>query len=146
MQCHCTAHARRRYTGKLSGPLLDRIDIQIDVAPPSRAELAGAEPPEATATVAGRVRAARERAQHTLGPTRWTRYADVPGSWLREHTPQSQTLRTLDRAVDRNTLTLRGKDRVLRLAWTVAALAGRDAPSGEDIGRALSLRQRGSDV
>src|SRR5690625_4914353 len=146
LQCHCTAHARRRYTGKLSGPLLDRIDIQIDVAPPSRAELASAAPPEATATVAGRVRAARERAQHTLGPTRWSRYADVPGSWLREHTPRSQTLRTLDRAVDRNTLTLRGKDRVLRLAWTVAALAGRDAPSGQDIGRALSLRQRGSDV
>jgi magnesium chelatase family protein len=49
----------------------------------------------------------------------------------------------LDRGLDRGALTIRGYDRVLRMAWTIADLEGRAAPARDDVGRALLLRQRG---
>jgi magnesium chelatase family protein len=143
IECTCTPMARRRYLSRLSGPLLDRVDLQVDVHAVSRAEMAAATVPESSAQVAARVCDAREAQRARLLGTPWACNGEVPGSWLRARLrlPASQT-RDLDVALDRGRLTIRGYDRVLRAAWTVADLAGRDRPVRDDVGRALLLRHR----
>jgi magnesium chelatase family protein len=144
LDCTCSPVAQRRYFGRLSGPLLDRVDVQVEVRPVSRVERAGDVVPESSAVVAARVRAAREAAQHRLAGTGWRTNAEVPGTWLRDRLGADPGLLTdVDTALDRGTLSLRGADRVLRLAWTVADLAGRDAPTRSDVGAGLALRTRG---
>jgi magnesium chelatase family protein len=144
LECTCSPSLRRRYLGRLSGPLLDRIDIQVEVRPPGRAAVA-AGTGEPTAAVAARVLDARTAARDRLRGTPWRVNAEVPGPWLRERLARGPggAGADVDRAVDRGTLSLRGVDRVLRVAWTLADLAGRDAPSREDVGIALGLRTRG---
>lgn len=140
LQCTCRPEQRRRYFGKLSGPLLDRVDLQLDVLPAR----AGDVPGESTAVVAARVRDARSAAAQRLAGTGWRTNAQVSGRWLRGRLGPRRALMTdLDRALDRGTLSLRGVDRVLRVAWTIADLAGRAAPDRTDVGQALLLRTRG---
>ena len=143
--CSCSVTQRRRYASRLSGPLMDRVDLQIDVRAVSRAELAVSSPPESSALVAERVRGARERAARRLEGTGWSTNAEVPGRWLREALRgERSVLAPLEQATSRRVLTMRGADRVLRVAWTLADLAGRAAPSAEDVGRAMALRSRES--
>ena len=140
LECTCTPLARRRYLGRLSGPLLDRVDLQVEVEAVGRADMRG-ERGESTAVVAARVAAAREAARARLAGTPWTINAEVPGTWLRERLRgRWSVMRDLDRALDAGTLSLRGADRVLRLAYTVADLAGRAEPTASDVGQALLLR------
>lgn len=144
LDCTCSPVAQRRYFGRLSGPLLDRVDVQVEVRPVSRVERASGAQPESSAAVAARVAAARAAAAQRLAGTGWRTNAEVPGTWLRDRLgPDPGLLRDVDAALDRGTLSLRGADRVLRLAWTVADLAGRAAPSRSDIGLGLALRTRG---
>lgn len=144
-QCTCTSLQRRRYFSRLSGPLLDRVGIQVEVAAISSTDLAGGGVGESSARVAARVLAARARTARRLADTPWRLMSQVPGSWLRS--PQSGTdragVRLLLDALDRGDLTLRGVDRVLRLAWTLADLAGLDGPGKAELGAALALRTRG---
>jgi len=96
---------------------------------------------ERTAVVAARVAAAREAARARLAGTPWTINAEVPGTWLRELLrARWSVMRDVDKALDAGTLSLRGADRVLRLAYTVADLAGRTEPTASDVGQALLLR------
>lgn len=140
LDCTCRPEQRRRYFGKLSGPLLDRIDLQVELQPAR----AGAPDGESSATIAARVAAARSAQAERLAATPWRTNAEVPGGWLRERLgPDRALVGELDRAVDRGTLSLRGVDRVLRVAWTIADLAGRPAPARTDVGHALLLRTRG---
>ena len=90
-----------------------------------------------------RVRAARDRAAHRLRDTPWRTNAEVSGAWLRDGplAPEPSIRRPLDAALHRGSLTLRGYDRVLRVAWSVADLAGRDRLEVADIGRALYLKK-----
>ncbi|MDT0167010.1 YifB family Mg chelatase-like AAA ATPase [Actinotalea sp. AC32] len=141
LDCTCTSLARRRYFSRLSGPLLDRVDVQVEVHPLSRADRLAQGVPESSAVVADRVAHARDRARRRLTGTPWTTNAEVPGSWLRAR-PGAPT-HVLDRALDEGRLSLRGVDRVLRVAWTLADLAGRDVPGSDDVGQALLLRTRG---
>ncbi|MGZ4603457.1 MAG: YifB family Mg chelatase-like AAA ATPase [Kineosporiaceae bacterium] len=142
--CTCTPLARRRYLQRLSGPLLDRVDIQVDVPPVSRAEMAAGAVAEHSVVVAGRVAGARAAQRERLRPFGRTCNGEVPGSQLRGPLAlPPATLRDLDRALDRGRLTVRGYDRVLRVAWTQADLAGRSHPDRDDVGRALLLRSRG---
>ncbi len=142
--CSCTPLARRRYLSRLSGPLLDRVDLQVEVLAVSRAEMACADPPEASAAVAARVVRARHAQRARLAGTPWPTNGEVPGSWLRGplRLDAAVTL-DLDRGLDRGSLSVRGYDRVLRVAWTIADLEGRPAPGRDELGRALLLRQRG---
>jgi magnesium chelatase family protein len=140
---------RRSYFGKLSGPLLDRVDLQVHVRPPGLS-MAGQPPGESSSSVAERVAAAR-RAQSD----RWRDLADeigvrsllnadVAGSVLRGsrwRLPASATP-TLDRALETGVLSLRGYDRTLRCAWTISDLFGLQRPSREQVDLALSLRHR----
>ncbi|WP_250448474.1 YifB family Mg chelatase-like AAA ATPase, partial [Actinotalea sp. C106] len=127
LDCTCAPMARRRYFSRLSGPLLDRVDLQIEVLPVPRVDRAAPEA-EGTGTVAARVAEARGRARARLRSTPWATNAEVSGSWLRAHADGIDAQADLDRALDRGTLSLRGADRVLRVAWTLADLAGRDRP------------------
>lgn len=140
LDCTCRSEQRRRYFGKLSGPLLDRVDLQVEL-PPARA---GDVPGEATATVAARVATARAAQSARLSRTPWRTNAEVAGSWLRDGTRRSPALLgDLERAIDRGTLSLRGADRVLRVAWTLADLDGVEAPTRGHVGEALLMRTRG---
>jgi magnesium chelatase family protein len=146
-QCSCTPLARRRYLGRLSGPLLDRVDLQVEVLAVSRAEMAAAGTPEPSRAVAARVARARLAQRERLRATGWACNGEVPGSWLRGRLRLPGVVtRDLDRALDRGVLSIRGYDRVLRAAWTVADLGGRERPGRDDVGRALLLRQRGRGV
>ncbi|MFD5462527.1 YifB family Mg chelatase-like AAA ATPase [Kitasatospora sp. NPDC127059] len=140
--CECTPAMVSRYQGRLSGPLLDRVDLQVQVAPVTRIELMERDTTaENTETVAARVLAARERAAVRLAHTPWRTNAEVPGHELRTRWQLgSGALDDVARQLERGLLTARGLDRVLRVAWTVADLAGRDRPDQRDVRTALVLR------
>ncbi|MBU3870271.1 YifB family Mg chelatase-like AAA ATPase [Streptomyces sp. 4503] len=140
--CECSPTTVRRYQARLSGPLLDRVDLRVHVEAVSRAELTGARAgAEDSVSVAARVREARERAAARLQDTPWRLNSEVPGHELRTRwQPFPGALREAERDMERGLLTARGLDRVLRVAWTVADLAGHDRPAAQDIAQALQLR------
>lgn len=141
VDCSCPGSARRTYLSRLSGPLLDRVDIRVDLPPLDPATLLSAEPGEASAPVAHRVQVARERARRRWAGTTWRCSAEVPGPVVRRcWRPDRAEEELLARAVRTGRLTGRGYDRVLRLALTAADLAGRTTPSGQDVVLALALR------
>jgi len=140
--CECRPSSVRRYRARLSGPLLDRVDLRVSVKPLSRSELASLDGgAETTAVIAERVLAARERAAERYAETPWSTNSDVPGHQLRTRWPVvSGALGKAEEDMERGLLTARGMDRVLRVAWTVADLAGHDRPTAEDVNWALELR------
>lgn len=144
-ECSCTSLTRRRYLGRLSGPLLDRIDLRLNIPRLGLADLRAANDTSTPTSAELRLRVcqARNRAQRRLAHTPWRRNADVPGSWFRTGplALPGTTLSTLDRALERGSLTMRGYDRVLRTAWTLADLDESDRPNGDHIGCALYFRQ-----
>ena len=143
-QCECSRLTRRRYLGRLSGPLLDRIDLQVTLRPVGARALFGeADEAEASEQVAKRVAAARAAAAE-----RWAAFgcrcnAAVSGALLRRppwRLPRPVT-RLLFDALDQGRLSARGHDRVLKIAWTIADLDGRSRPDATDIAEALQLRE-----
>ncbi len=140
--CGCSPNARRRYLDRLSGPLLDRIDVRVDVRPVSRADLLAEQAGgDSSAVIADRVAAARQRAARRLAGTRWRANAEVPGRELRTRwRPAPSALVCVERDMDRGRLTARGVDRILRVSWTLADLAGHDRPTIEDVNTALFYR------
>ncbi|MCI3933360.1 YifB family Mg chelatase-like AAA ATPase [Streptomyces sp. AN091965] len=140
--CDCSPSSVRRYQARLSGPLLDRVDLRVEVEPVTRAELtAQGARGETTRVVAERVRAARERAAERFKDTPWRTNSDVPGHELRTRWHALPgALTEAEHSLERGLLTARGLDRVLRVAWTIADLAGHDRPDEGDVGLALQLR------
>jgi magnesium chelatase family protein len=140
--CHCSPTTLRRYRDRVSGPIRDRIDLQRTVRPvTARALRADLEHAETTSAVAARVAEAVRRQRHRLRETAWARNADVPGSVLRRRfAPEPDALRVVEDAVTRARLTARGADRVVRVAWTLADLAGRDRPGIDEVSEAFLLR------
>jgi magnesium chelatase family protein len=139
--CTCSPGARRRYLARLSGPLLDRVDVKVELFPVGRAELLSdrrfAEP---SPVVAARVAAARERAAVRLKNTPWRLNAEIPGSELRRSfRPGAGALAPLERAIDLGQISARGVDRVVRVAWTLADIAGIAKPTASEISYALGL-------
>ena len=139
--CTCTPLARRRYLARLSGPLLDRVDVKVELLPVGRAELlSDRQLAEPSAVVAVRVREARARAARRLADTRWSLNAEIPGSVLRRSfRPAVGALAPLERAMDRGQISARGADRVIRMSWTLADLAGEARPRLAEVGAALGL-------
>ncbi|MGC9379232.1 YifB family Mg chelatase-like AAA ATPase [Streptomyces sp. MH13] len=140
--CECPPSAIRRYQARLSGPLLDRVDLRVEVDRVTRSQLAGdGTRGDATATVADRVRAARDRAAARFEGTPWRSNSEVPGRELRSRWYAAPgALEDAERCLERGVLTARGLDRVLRVAWTVADLVGHDRPDAQDVALALQLR------
>jgi magnesium chelatase family protein len=144
-ECVCSPMVRRRYLGRLSGPLLDRVDIQLAVRRITAGQLRLAKRGAGVSTAAAseRVLDARQRARERLAATPWRLNAHVPGSWLRtrEGAAERGATAALDAALERGQLTMRGYDRVLKVAWTISDLDGVDRPGPEQVGRALLLRR-----
>jgi magnesium chelatase family protein len=139
--CSCSPAARRRYLGRISGPLLDRIDLKIDLEPVGRTELLSDRTfAESSRTVALRVIQARERAAHRLRGTPWILNAEIPGSELRRTWPPGPgSLAAVEHALERGLISARGVVKVIRVAWTLADLAGRPRPTRDDCDAALGL-------
>ncbi len=139
--CSCSPSTRRRYLGRISGPLLDRVDVKVELEPVSRKELLSDRTfSESSQTVALRVILARERAAHRLRGTPWRLNGEVPGSELRRTWPPAPgSLTVLERSLERGLITARGVVKVIRVAWTIADLAGRPRPTSDDCESALGL-------
>ncbi|MET7332959.1 YifB family Mg chelatase-like AAA ATPase [Nonomuraea sp. NPDC005650] len=139
--CKCTPTIRRRYLGRLSGPLLDRIDMKVTVVRSSRRELlADRQFVETSKTVAERVLIARERAAKRLAGTPWRTNAEIPSSLLHsDYRPSNDAMKPMTSCLDSGTLTARGLDRVVRVAWTLADLANKDTPEQDETNAALSF-------
>jgi magnesium chelatase family protein len=140
--CECTPDAVRRYGLRVSGPVRDRIDLQCVVQPPRVASLDDTEAAgESSKVVADRVAEARDRQRRRLAGTPWRVNGEVPGPVLRRDLrPPPGSLAPLHEALRRGLLTARGADRVLRVAWTLADLAGRDLPGRSDVAEAVGIR------
>ncbi|GAA4513071.1 YifB family Mg chelatase-like AAA ATPase [Brevibacterium yomogidense] len=139
--CTCTPMDRRRYRGRLSGPLLDRIDLRLQMLPVTPADVHAQEPREASAHVRQRVVAARQVQAERYAGRDWTTNGRTPGGWLRGHFRfAARETHLLDRALETGALTMRGYDRVLRIATTIADLAGKERPGTEELGAALLMR------
>jgi magnesium chelatase family protein len=139
--CSCSPAVRRRYLARLSGPLLDRVDVKVRLQPASRADiLHDRKYAEPSATVAQRVAAARARTTTRLAGTPWRLNAQVPGTELRRaYAPAAGALAPLDRAMELGQVSARGTDKIIRVAWTLADLAAKDRPEAGEIHQALAL-------
>lgn len=143
--CVCPPNAIRRYLGRLSGPLMDRIDIQLRMRRISRAEMvvSGETTSMQSAEARHIVSEARARSMARLAETAWTTNGQVPGPWLRAGAQalSRSVTEPLDRALEHGSITMRGYDRVLRVAWTLADMEDAGRPERAHIGRALFLRK-----
>lgn len=139
--CTCSVAERRRYLSRLSGPLLDRMDLQVHVERPRSAAIALAEPGESSAEVLSRVVQARQIQHERLMPYGLRLNSEAPMSLLsRDLRLPAASTRLLNQALDRAALSLRGYLRVLRLAWTLADICAKDKPDQDDVDAAMQLR------
>jgi magnesium chelatase family protein len=141
-QCGCAAPALQRYRERLSGPLVDRIDILVRVDPPARDELTGDSTSQSSAEIRRRVVAAREVQSKRLARSRARTNADMGPAMVRRHcTLGPDGLAVLERAHDKLRLSGRGHDRVLRVARTVADLDGEEEIGRRHVAEAVAYRE-----
>ncbi|KQO60270.1 Mg chelatase-like protein [Curtobacterium sp. Leaf261] len=142
LACTCPPTVVRRYLARLSGPLLDRIDIRFAVPRVTPARIRAAETPITSAQARSAVTAARARMRERWRDTPWRLNAHVSGTHLRRRAfaPSADAAAVLDRGLELGTLTMRGHDRVVRLAWTIADLEAAPRPTLEHVRQALALR------
>jgi len=139
--CQCTSLQVRRYLSKLSGPLLDRIDLRLKVDTPTRVELADLSPRENSIQIRARVEKARQ-----ISADRFTEYSfslnsQIPSELLRTRfKAQQKAMRTLHNLIDREEITARGFHKLLRLCWSIADLREVTIPGIEELEIAISLR------
>ncbi len=139
--CRCLPARADAYRQRLSGPLADRIDIHLTVPRLTRAELVGAGEGEPSVAVRERVETARARQRARLAGTPWACNAHVPGRRARTEARMTDEAATmLGRAVDALGLSGRGFDRTVRVARTIADLAGAGHVGAEHVSEALGYR------
>ncbi|MFI7676555.1 YifB family Mg chelatase-like AAA ATPase [Actinophytocola sp. NPDC049390] len=141
--CVCAPNTKRRYLSRLSGPLLDRVDLRVQMRPITALSRADPTLPESTAVVRARVLEARARAAERWQKYGWLTNAEVPGPTLRREFGLPRAVNALlDQSLNSGAVTARGADRCLRVAWTLADLAGAGQPGAEHVAKALDLRER----
>jgi magnesium chelatase family protein len=141
-RCGCGEADLRRHRRRLSGPLLDRMDLLVSVQRPAEQQLR-AGPSTTSALVRQRVAEARERQRVRLSATSAACNGELDGPLARRHVRLQQAAeRALGQAYERGVLSARGRHRVMRVARTVADLEGHEVVSLSDVLTALSLRQR----
>ncbi|MDP3906680.1 YifB family Mg chelatase-like AAA ATPase [Novosphingobium sp.] len=144
LACSRAPRCAADYQGKVSGPLLDRIDLHVEVDPVSAADLALPPPAEGSAEVAARVAAARAVQTERLAGTRRRTNAELDGDLLEIHaTPDEAGRKLLLQAAEAMRLSARGYTRILRVARTIADLAGAEQISRLHVAEALSYRRIG---
>jgi magnesium chelatase family protein len=144
--CRCLPARAMAYRQRLSGPLLDRMDMHLSVPRLSREELMGSEPGESSASVCERVEEARARQRSRLARTPWTSNGQVSGRVARREarlTTEAEAVLSL--AVETLHLSGRGFDRALKVARTVADLAGAERVGADHMSEALRYRTAVSD-
>lgn len=139
-ECTCPPFRVRQYQDRLSGPILDRVDILHSIPASSRFMAIEEGPRETSAAVRERVLEARGRQRRRLGGTPWITNSEVSGAYLRKHLPLPADLSPINRALARGTLSARGVDKILRVAWTLTDMAGKDAITPTELGAAMVLR------
>ncbi len=138
-RCKCVEPVKSRYLNRLSGPLLDRIDISLRVNNVPKAMQKERGP--VSSQLRERVTAARDFGAARLAKTPWRLNAQVPGAYLRRQwKPNGNATAALDKALERGLLSMRGYDRCIRLAYTIADLEQVASPTAEHIARAMYLR------
>lgn len=138
-RCKCAEPAKSRYLAKLSGPLLDRVDMNLRVQRVPKALESSRNP--TSSELRDTVAKARFFAAERLAGTPWATNAQLPGTYLRKHLkPAPAVTAGLDRALERGSLSMRGYDRCLRLSLTVADLAGASRVTSEHMAKAVWLR------
>ncbi|SJM52277.1 MG(2+) CHELATASE FAMILY PROTEIN / ComM-related protein [Gulosibacter sp. 10] len=148
LECRCTPMQQRRYLARLNGPLLDRVDLQLRVEKAGiatvRMQADGVVGSRSTAEVADAVRLARARAAARLAPLGCGRNADLSGGALRrpELRPAPGATESVDRALARGQISMRGYTRIQRVAWSLADLEGVARPTADHIAEALYYRVR----
>ena len=141
-QCTCTAMQVQKYLGRISGPLLDRIDLQIEIAPLSFDEMSQTTASEPSAIIRERVVKARQRQEE--------RYRDHPlihcnaqitSAQIREYCQlDDRSMRVLRNAMSKLDLSARAYDRILKVARTIADYEGLDQITSTHIAEAISYR------
>ncbi len=138
-ECGRAPRCGEDYQHRISGPVIDRIDLTVEVQPASAAELAHAPPGEATEAVAARVARARERQRHRYGPDGPVSNAEADGGDI-VVLPEAGSL--LEQAMEKLRLSPRGYTRTLRVARSIADLAGADQVARPHVAEALAFRHR----
>ena len=139
--CSCTPQSVRRYLNKLSGPLLDRIDLQVEVGATGRAGLS--QIGESSEVVRARVMNARSIAAIRFSNYYWKSNSLIPAKYLRtEFAPESAGVVFLNRALDRELITARAFHRIIRVGWSIADLHQHPIPTLSDIEEATKLHER----
>ena len=140
-ECSCSAAAVHRYVGRISGPLMDRIDLHVEIVPVSREELSSKEEGERSAVVRERVMRARAiQAERFRGTGIYTNTM-MSSSMLRRFCPLSEPVRRLlDAAMERLQLSARAYDRIIKVARTIADLAGAADIEPSHISEAITYR------
>lgn len=144
--CSCRGSDLLRYRSRLSGPLLDRVDVHLEIdkvaqiwRPLMADDVTGV---QNSAAIRARVEGARQRSKNRLKGTPWSSNGEVAGSWLRHSSniPNPAVMAPIDNAFSKAQLSMRGVDRTLRVAWSLADLENRPTPSKTNVLMALKLR------
>ncbi len=139
--CTCTSQQVRRYLGKLSGPLMDRIDLRVLVEPVGRVDMARTDLGESSASIRARVIAARAIASARFADHGWSLNSQIPSRALRTiFAPERAAMNFLHDELDKEHITARGLHKIIRLAWTLADLHGHPTPILGDVTQAHRLR------
>jgi magnesium chelatase family protein len=145
IDCHCAPRVRRGYLGKLSGPLMDRVDLRVRMRPITAMTGGDGCEPESSDVVRKRVADARATAIERWSEYGWQTNTEVPGPVLRrEFALPPEVTASLDRGLETGAVTARGADRCLRVAWTLADLDGSVRPDADHVAAALEFRDRRS--
>ncbi len=139
--CRCDDAMVAKYVSKLSGPLLDRIDLQIEVARVAFDDMVRYENAERSSDICARVVAARERQQHRFIGTKLGSNAEIPANTMRRYcTLDDPAMRLLAHASAKRQFSARALDRIARVARTIADLAARERIEAEHVAEAITYR------
>lgn len=140
-RCNCREKDRMKYFSRLSGPVLDRVDVQLTVPPVSRITVQNEPLGESSTTMRKRIIRARNAAKDRFREFGWVCNAQASGTWLHANT-SLKAMELVNQALADQRLTLRGADRAMRLAWTLADMAGRISPTEQDVHQGIEMRTR----
>lgn len=139
--CTCTAQQVRRYLGKLSGPMMDRIDLRVQVEPVGRIDMAKNELGESSEVIRARVIRAREISSERFAGMGWSLNSQIPARALRTiFQPEKSAMNFLHDELDKEAITARGLHKIIRTAWSFADLRENKVPTMEDVLAAHTMR------
>ncbi len=140
-ECRCDDAMVAKYVSKLSGPLLDRIDLQIEIARVAFDDMVRYDGAESSVRIRERVVAARDRQRKRFTGTAFSSNAEIPGNAMRRYCPLDEAaMRLLAHASAKRQFSARALDRIARVARTIADLAGDDTIRAEYVAEAVQYR------